>query len=1399
MPVASADGQAPTDPPDGTYVDKGPRWTQSPVPDMGGRFTENLGQWDARTRFVTDTPFGHAVFGANGVTYDVVREGGGHRVKVAFTAETTVAPEGVDDLGYDTNFFLGNDPEGWVTGARTYREIIYRDVWPGVDIRYHFAGGDLKYDVLLDSDADPSMVRFDVIGGEGLEVDDGHIDIQLSRGLTIQDRDLVAWYSDGEVVDVGFEERGNGFGFALDKEPGRALVIDPIVVHSSTLVGGTYTDSVLDVELDGDGNIYVIAYSQSDDYPMTTGAYDDEIDAADAAVTKFNHNCSQVIWSTFVGGSSWDFVAGLELDERNNVYFAGATWSHDFPTTKNALNSLFNLGLNNYQQDPYVVKLSSLGNDLAYSTYVGGSHTEWVGDIKVKEGKATVVGQTQSGDFPTESGSYGGVHGDGFLFTLNENGSRIVDTWFWGGFGSELTASLEHAPNDEIVVVGRTTSMDMYVTPNAFQPTRPCFSSGFVARYSPTANRLVVSTFFGGGMSTQVNAVTVDDDLNIYIAGNTFSGGAGDRFVTTPGAFDEEYNGRYDGFLAKMDPNGTRLEYCTLIGGDGEDEVYDVELDAEGHLVAVGTVGIGTNFTVTPDAFDTVWEGDSEGFVFILNDNGSAPLYSTFLGGQFGDGVGGVEIDDVDNLVVAGATQSKDFPINESAFQRKIAGDFDGFISIIGEFLPTSAPVNLTAKGGEGYIELGWEMPANDRGYPVREFLLFRGLNESTMRFEKALDPVEVYVDAQVEWGVYYHYAVYASNGKGISPRSNVAIARSVTVPDPPLNMTGSVMFDSVVIGWEPPAFKGGLEVTGYMLYRIAEGDHVELVIPIAANVWSFEDEAVEDGTNYTYTLTALNEYGESLERVSITLRTHDVPTPPVDLNHTYGDLFIRLTWAVPKTDNGLPVTTYTVHRQTWDGPPEEVGEVAPPLRVFVDSQVDVGTLYSYFMTARNAKGDSGPSEVIEAMAMVPPDPPTGVEAVASEHFVKVTWDAPGFDGASSIQRYRVYLGESMDDAVCLGGPSTQGTTEPQLLFLHDVAYDGIVRSYFVTAVNAEGESGSSTLATTVPYQVPGAPEDLQVEWGEGRLEVGWSPPTSDGGTPILSYTLYRMEEGEDDFTLLAILTVEELGHIDLDTTNGLEYSYRMTATNLAGVSEPCSPVSAVPAGLPGSPLDLLAVGGIGSVRVTWGPPSDDGGHPVDGYRLYRMEEGGQMILLAELGSEVEEFLDEGVDNGIVYLYSVSAFTDVGPSVASDASTAIAYGHPGQPVNLVARWVDGQVQLSWSAPGDDGGSGILGYRIHRKDTADDNVTEVLNDVLTIQDADVESGATYAYTVYALNAAGTGTEAEVSITVPLPEPDPPETAPDSIWAFLVVAVVLVAAAMLLVVMRRRGGLPGQAIL
>jgi len=1266
--------------------------------------------------------------------------------------------------------------------------VVYEDAWPGVDVRYRFDGDRLKYDLLLDAGADPSAVLFRVEGAEGLDVAGDVLSVRLSGGTSLEDRDLVAWYADGGPVDAAFRPEGGGaFGFDVDAEPGRPLVIDPVVVHSSTYIGGSYYDYPEEVAVDRAGNIYVAGLTGSPDYPVTAGAYDRKYDEGDVFVTKLNHNCSRVLWSTYLGGTNYDYGPTMAVDEAGSVYLTGTTWSKDFPITKGAYQTELNNGFGN-NVDVFVTKLSSLGNALVYSTFIGGSGPESSYDLAVHDRRVAIAMMTDSLDFRTKHGMHAANFFAAVLVILNTNGSDMDTCKVWDGIGGEAAKAVTFYPDGDVLVGGQTGSPEFPVTPGVYQQSKIGQAVGFVCHYDVEEDRQVMATFIGRNVD-EVLSVDLDDEGYIYLGGRAqYGGGVG--FPTTEGAHDTVPNGWYDGFATKMDPDGTRLVYSTLVGGEGRDVVTDVAVDPLGRLAVVGYVESGDNFTVTSGCHDANFSGDGEGFVRIFNKDGSDVFYSSFHGGKYDDEANAVALDPADNLVVVGRTLSTDFPVSEDGYSTRRSGQEDGYVSVIGEYLPTTAPLDLTARGREGFIELDWDDPVDLGGYPIRNYLLYRGTTEGDLRLYKVLDPVNVYVDGDVEWGVTYHYAVIADNWKGRSPMSNVASAVSVTVPDPPRGLTGTVTLEGVTLEWDEPAFTGGLPLTGYIIYRIAQDDHMELVIPLEAGLTSFDDGQVRDGTVYTYTMTALNGHGESREFVSVTVRTFGAPTPPQALSHTYGDLFVRLRWEAPLDDMGLPVTEYTVHRRTSDSPFEEVGRVTAPVTTFLDDDVEVGVTYHYHVLAVNAKGPSGPSVGIEVMPRVPPGPPLLLEAKAHGEFVRLTWSPPSFDGASPVTGYRVYLGSTMGSAVSLGGINVLNGGSVDLVFLHDVAYDGTSRTYIVTAINAEGESSPSEPASTRRYLVPSAPLAPTIEWGDGQLALEWLPPTEDGGTPVLYYSVHRRAADEDGFSALVTVGLHLLRFVDDATENGVEYTYRITAWNLVGEGLPSEEVTSVPAGLPGAPIEVEGQGGNMSASLSWRPPPWSGGRPVTGYRLYAIVDGNAPQLLVELGPSILGHEVGDLENGGLYLFALRAVTEVGESVLSDIAEARPVGPPGAPKGLVAFWVDGAVQLTWASPSEDGGSPVLGYRLRRAGGDAGNWTEVL--ALTFRDATARPGDTFDYTIVAFNAAGTGPAVSISFTAPPEEvPDPQERTVGP-WPYLLMVLIAAALIIALVQTKRQRG-------
>jgi hypothetical protein len=292
----------------------------------------------------------------------------------------------------------------------------------------------------------------------------------------------------------------------------------------------------------------------------------------------------------------------------------------------------------------------------------------------------------------------------------------------------------------------------------------------------------------------------------------------------------------------------------------------------------------------------------------------------------------------------------------------------------------------------------------------------------------------------------------------------------------------------------------------------------------------------------------------------------------------------------------------------------------------------------------------------------------------------------------------------------------------------------------------------------------------------------------------VRSYTVYRTSASGDGLTAIATLPAPAGRFVDDTAVNGVMYTYRVSARNLAGEGEPSAPVSATPARPPMPPANVTAEGLDGRVRLTWGPPASTGGLPVLGYRVWGRSDGILGKLLAETGADARGLEVDGLENAKSYLFAVSAFTLAGESDLSTVVEAMPVGAPSAPLGLAAVWADGCVHLTWSAPASDGGSAVVGYRLRRDDRGAANWSTLGAADLAFLDSDVVPGKSYNYTVVAFSDAGDGPGATVSITVPVPEEEGPEARTPDFWpvALLVAALVLAVAGAVLVGRRRRVG-------
>src|SRR3989475_4264974 len=246
----------------------------------------------------------------------------------------------------------------------------------------------------------------------------------------------------------------------------------------ATFLGGDYEESFASVAADASGAVYVAGRTLSPDFPTTPGAFSRSraglVD--DVFLTKLTSDGASLVYSTYLGGSSWESLSGVAVDVSGQAYVAGETWSWDFPTTSGAFRTVFGGGT---EMDGYITKFSADGARLAYSTFLGGTGLRPAGFTIHSLGQTYLTGDAYRASVPVTPGAYDTTPNgmdDPFVVKLNAAGSALVFGTYLGGTRGDVGLSIAVNGTGAVFVTGATLSPDFPTTPSAYDST--CGSDG---------------------------------------------------------------------------------------------------------------------------------------------------------------------------------------------------------------------------------------------------------------------------------------------------------------------------------------------------------------------------------------------------------------------------------------------------------------------------------------------------------------------------------------------------------------------------------------------------------------------------------------------------------------------------------------------------------------------------------------------------------------------------------------------------------------------------------------------------------------------------------------------------------------------------------------------------------
>lgn len=653
-------------------------------PQHCGTFIPNAGQLDPSVKYYTSRDGSHIFFLSDRIVFDftgLLSDGEKKYSRAALTllfvgSNSGLKPKGVlPDAGV-INFYLGNEPTLWKSNINTYQELLYKDIWPGIDLLLTNEDRELKFNWIVRPGSHPEQIVMRYSGADSLEMDEeGNLLVHHALGSMVdacpaafQDLDsgkaavdCSFFLNPQDVMTVGFK---NG---AYDETV--PLSIDPAVSYA-TYLGGSDADSINGITVDSTGCAYFVGQTASVDFPIVTGAYQSTLaGSSDVFITKMAADGTSLIYSTYLGGTGSDRGLAIAIDPSGAAYVTGSTTSIDFPTLGAYKATLSGT------QDAFVTKLSPNGRSLTYSTYLGGASGVTTGrgiGINVF-GQTFIAGETSSASFPTTPGSistvYNGGDSDGFVSLLSSGGGTLLVSTYLGGTGADSINGLALDTSDFVYVTGSTDSADFQITDGAFQTTLAGTQNAFVTKLVEDLSGLVFSTYLGGTESDGAMAVALDTNNLVCVTGTT----ASSDFPVTPGAHQSSYSGSGDVFLTKFSLDGGSLVFSTYLGGSGADTGNAVTFDSVGHVWVTGSTS-SADFPKTPLVIDSSLTGLQDWFISMLSADAGSLLVSYYLGGKGTQEAKGIVVDAKGAVYVAGKTGSGDFPVTSGSYQTTYGG-----------------------------------------------------------------------------------------------------------------------------------------------------------------------------------------------------------------------------------------------------------------------------------------------------------------------------------------------------------------------------------------------------------------------------------------------------------------------------------------------------------------------------------------------------------------------------------------------------------------------------------------------------------------------------------------------------------------------------------------------------
>jgi hypothetical protein len=660
-------------------------------------FTENRGQWDSQVLYRAQSDHATMWFTKDGLYFQFLRPkskgpADPHDferksppdleqfvIKAAFVGANpnpAISSEGLSE--YKCNYFIGTDQSKWQADVPNYESVTYRGLYDGVDLKFRAEAGKVACEFNIAPGADPNQIKIAFQGPQSIAIDQsGNLVIHSLWGDALEPAPLSYQASATSRTRLATQWE------LIDGSTARLTIADSVSrseriqlspsLTFSTYLGGADSDFPADMTVNLSGEVFIAGSTWSTTFPVVNG-YDlahGGAGSTDVFVTKFNTAGNGLLFSTFLGGSSFDHGYAMVVGASGNygIFLTGSTSSADFPN-QGAVDGTY--GGNT---DAFVAVLSLAGNGLTFSTYLGGGDNEFARDLAVRcvapctidKYTVWVCGGTFSTDFPTSNAYSSTLNGteDAFLtqYTIGTVGNSMGRSTYFGGSDGDDAYAIVMAggTSGKPIIVGETESSDL-PTVGAYDATLGGYGDAFVSGFDYAGNGQifpVFSTYLGGSSSNLAefpSSILLRTSGNIVVAGITNS----TNFPTFAG-FDNSHNGSEDIYITEFNSTASALVHSTYFGGSGSDQLGTLTQDRLGNIILTGSTS-STNLPLS-NPYDALLGGTQDAFVAKFNSSAQTLQFSSYLGGSATDYGTAIVADTLGCLYVTGSTSSTNFPL----------------------------------------------------------------------------------------------------------------------------------------------------------------------------------------------------------------------------------------------------------------------------------------------------------------------------------------------------------------------------------------------------------------------------------------------------------------------------------------------------------------------------------------------------------------------------------------------------------------------------------------------------------------------------------------------------------------------------------------------------------------